>query len=171
MNMQSCLCPWPQQRPCHPGSHTNDAAVMLLTLYTSATKAATLIRVGIPFILFPGPSWNTRLQLSGPGNWSSTGTASDQSLSGIFLGDHVGREPIKAVRTSCGALQIPPFLSMPHSRLALALSWSLLSVTLSQGVLISNVADIPRIKFDFIIIGGKKVSLTRVVVCAYSPPT
>lgn len=45
---------------------------------------------------------------------------------------------------------------MSFSRLAVtALSWGLLSVTLSRGALIYDVADIPDVQYDFIIIGGE----------------
>lgn len=41
------------------------------------------------------------------------------------------------------------------SSLSLALLWTLLPAILSHGALISDVAGIPNVKFDFIIIGGE----------------
>lgn len=44
---------------------------------------------------------------------------------------------------------------MLHSVLVLSFLWHFLSIVLCNGALIYNIADIPNITFDFIIIGGR----------------
>lgn len=46
---------------------------------------------------------------------------------------------------------------MSFSRLWSTFSWNLLIVALCNGALINNIADIPNIKYDFIIVGGTQL--------------